>query len=72
LIGGKDATLPPIHNINQGNLMNNLIVSESRDINQLIVWLRNDLEGALSDAEPEVIEMYNLMFEVLELNSLKN
>ena len=52
--------------------MNNLIVSESRDINQLIVWLRNDLEGALSDAEPEVIEMYNLMFEVLELNSLKN
>jgi hypothetical protein len=52
--------------------MNKPIVSESRDVNQLIVWLRNDLEGALADAEPEVIEMYNLMFEVLELNSLKN
>lgn len=64
--------MPSIHNINKGNLMNKPIVSESRDVNQLIVWLRNDLEGALADAEPEVIEMYNLMFEVLELNSLKN
>jgi hypothetical protein len=66
LIGGKGATLPPIHNIIRGNIMNTSIVPESRDVNQLIKWLRSDLEAALSDTDSDVIAKYEHMFEILE------
>lgn len=49
--------------------MNTSIVPESRDVNQLIKWLRSDLEAALSDTDSDVIAKYEHMFEILECHA---